>query len=414
MSATSPSGARRDRPLGIFYAGYTASMAADQIWLTTLGWSAAQLGDPLLTGLVLGAGTVPRAALMLVGGVLVDRVGIRVLALGTQIARVVGMAVAGLLAALFPDQWMPLLAVALVFGAISALNIPALASAPALLASPERLPRITAILQTGQRVATVVGAPVAGLLLASGGTVSAIVACAVLFAISLAAFYRTRLPEQQTSAEAAPPNLSGGIRYLRKDPVLRALLVCIAGLNIALMASLNVGLPLLVTERGWSASVFGLIEGCVGLGAVLGALAVIASRTPARPGRVALTLAAIQVPLLTCITYLDSPVAVALCAGGAGLALGPAAALFVGLVQARTQPSYIGRVVSVVNFISVGLTPIFYVVFSAITGITDLRSAFILAGAIQALAVAYGLMNTDLRSAGPSGTTDPNGKTGSA
>ncbi|WP_432052414.1 MFS transporter [Streptomyces xiamenensis] len=398
-SSTSTTGRLSDKPLGVYYAGYTASMTADQVWLTTLGWSAAQLGEPLLTGAVLGAGTLPRAALMLLGGVLVDRVGIRLLALGTQAARVLGMLAAAVLAMSFPDEWVPLFIVALVFGAISALNIPALAAAPALLAAPARLPRITAILQTAQRVATVIGAPVGGLLLATGGPVSATIACALLFALALAGFQRTRLPNRPATAAEERHRATDGFRYILSEPILRALLVTIACLNITIIGSFNVGLPLLVTDQGWPASAYGLIEGCFGLGAVLGAVAVVVTRTPLRPARAALLYAATQIPLLASLAYLERPAAVAITAAGAGLTLGPAGALLVGLVQALTDRSYIGRVVSIVNFVSVGLTPIFYLAFSAVAGSTGIRTAFLATGAFQAAIVVCGLCNRTLRTA---------------
>lgn len=279
-----------------FVTGYTFSMAGDQIWLTALGWSAAQLGKPILAGVVLGAGTIPRALLMLLGGSLVDRHGIRRLALATQIARVLAMAGATAAAAGAPHAWLPLLLVALVFGAIDAINVPALSAAPALMAPPDQLPRITGILQTAQRLATVAGAPAAGFLIAAGGTAVGTAACTALFALALAALVKAKLPERPEPSEQSANGAKGGIRYVLGQPVLTILIVTIACLNFTILGSFNVGLPLLVQHHHWTAGAYGVIEGSFGAGAVLGAAAVVLRRPTRRPAIVGLAWIAAQTP----------------------------------------------------------------------------------------------------------------------
>ena len=51
----------------------TISRGGDVAWYIGLAWTAAHVAGPAGAGLVLGIGTVPRAALSLVGGAYADR-----------------------------------------------------------------------------------------------------------------------------------------------------------------------------------------------------------------------------------------------------------------------------------------------------------------------------------------------------
>jgi MFS family permease len=66
-------------------------MAGDAAWLVAFAWTAATVADPATAGLVLGAGTLPRAVTALNGGALADRYDAR---------RVVMLANAGRIAVL--------------------------------------------------------------------------------------------------------------------------------------------------------------------------------------------------------------------------------------------------------------------------------------------------------------------------
>ena len=52
---------------------YAASAVGDNVYFLALGWAAQQVAAPAQVGLVMAAGAVPRAVLMLGGGVLADR-----------------------------------------------------------------------------------------------------------------------------------------------------------------------------------------------------------------------------------------------------------------------------------------------------------------------------------------------------
>ncbi|NEB56302.1 MFS transporter, partial [Streptomyces griseus] len=107
--------AHRDPNVLRWLGAYSASMIGDSIYFMALAWAAARTGSATGTGLVLAAGSVPRALLMLGGGVLADRLGPRRVVIGSDAAR--ALLVLGLAATLVltkPTVGV-LVAVALIF-----------------------------------------------------------------------------------------------------------------------------------------------------------------------------------------------------------------------------------------------------------------------------------------------------------
>lgn len=405
-------------PLRRFLGGYTASMMGDQMWVPILGWTAGQYGQPVVAGLLLSVGTVPRALLMLLGGTLVDRHGIQRLAAVTQAGRILTMLALAAMAAVgvVTHNWIALLVVALVFGAIDAVNIPALEAAPALIAEPDQLPRLAGLLQTVGRLASVAGAPLSGLLIAVGGVPAGAMGCALLFAVATAVLRRAGLPGRRTGTSGNLGTGTGGLRYIASNPVLRTLIVAIACLNFAIMSSFNVGITLLVKDHGWSAAVFGLFEGSFGAGAMVGAVIVVVSRPARRPALVALGWVAVQIPLLVALGFIGSVLWISVVSVLVGLTLGPASALLIGLAQVTTDRNYIGRVMSVVGFASIGLTPVSYLLFSLVADLAGIGTAFVAGGALELLvlvmlAVSPALRTTKLTGSVDGGEQQPSGGT---
>lgn len=151
--------AHRDANVLRWIAAYTMSMVGDSVYFMALAWSAARSGSPTQAGVVLAVGAVPRAVLMLGGGVLADRWGPRRVVIGSDAARclvILGIAATLLLTA--PGLW-PLIAVALVFGALDALFLPAVGALPPRITTHGQLARVQGLRGLGARVANVTGGP---------------------------------------------------------------------------------------------------------------------------------------------------------------------------------------------------------------------------------------------------------------
>ncbi|CAM5724588.1 Isochorismate synthase MenF [Streptomyces violaceorubidus] len=107
--------AHRDPNVLRWVAAYTASMVGDMVFFLALSWAAVQNGTPAQAGVVTAVSAVPRALLMLGGGVVADRLGPRRVVIGSDTVRCVTvLAVAAVLFATDPGLWLlALLAVAM-------------------------------------------------------------------------------------------------------------------------------------------------------------------------------------------------------------------------------------------------------------------------------------------------------------
>jgi MFS family permease len=382
---------------GRYLGGFGLSLLGDQIWFVALGWAASNLGDPLKTSLVMATASIPRAALILFGGTLADRRGPLQIAMASQALRVTVMIGTACAALVSNDIW-PLLAAALVFGVLDAAHMPAAAALPPQLLSRADLPAGQGIVQTLERVAGVAGAPAGGLIVAYGGLGLAATANAALFAAAWAVFSglgRTI----RTTAKTAPPPTEGtwramrdGLRYVTTQPEIGMILLVVTVLNLALAAPLNMGIALLAVRQGWGAAGFSWIISGFAAGAALGAMSLTAYR-PARQAAAGLLWVAagsICTAALPAFPNLMATISVAVLLG---VTSGPASALLLGLVQAKTQPNYLGRVMAMVTFSALGLVPVSYTVFGLLTDTAGLTGAFIACAVATAgtVAVAFSM-----------------------
>ncbi|MFD0593712.1 MFS transporter [Catellatospora coxensis] len=151
-----------------YLGGQAVSILGDQVWYVALSYSAVQLASPGAAGAVLAVSALPRLALLLFGGAIVDRYGPRRLMIGSDVARgAIALATAAL--ALAQPSVALLVVVALLFGLADALFLPAAGAMLPRLLSPAQLTGGLALSGLTARLALTVGAPLGGLLLPLGG-----------------------------------------------------------------------------------------------------------------------------------------------------------------------------------------------------------------------------------------------------
>ncbi|MFZ4274666.1 MFS transporter [Streptomyces arboris] len=403
-----PRPAHRDANVLRWLAAYTASLIGDSVYFVALAWSAQKVAGPAEVGLVMAAGAFPRALLMLGGGVAADRFGVRRIVLGSDAVRCfLILAVAAGVAVTAPALWI-LVALALAFGAVDALFVPAVGALPPRITTPDQLARVTGMRTLSMRVSQISGPPLGGLAMGLGGAPAAFAVAGALFALSLPLLLTVRLrplnmPDAGEAVDAAdvrsdPPapagawqDLLGGLLYLRRHPLIGPLIAVIAISELGLTGTLNVGMILLNGERGWGPSGYGWIISGFGAGATVGAvLLTVAGRLP----RAGLTLAGTL--LVGCVGAAAIalvpalPLAVAL-AAAVGLAMGVCGTLANALVQTAADPAYLGRVTSVVMLTSVGLAPMSYPVVGAAIGVWGSAPVFVGCGVFGSVGVVVAL-----------------------
>lgn len=407
LPAATPEPLRRNGPFTRYLGGFGLSLLGDQIWFVALGWAASRLDTPLQTSLVMAFATVPRAVLLLLGGTLADRHGALRVALASQSLRAAVMAV-GTLAVLATgsENITVLLAISVIFGALDAAHMPAAAALPPYLLAKTDLPAGQGAVQTLERTATIAGAPLGGFIVATGGLSAATAVNAAFFVMALIILrsLRTRIPSAAVTPTADPEtawqSLRGGLRYVTTEPTLWRILFTVTVLNLALAAPLNVGIALLASERRWSASSFSLILMGFAAGAVIGAVSVAARRSqPRTPAAAGLRWAAAgSLGVATIPLFPQLPATIA-AASFLGLTTGPAGALLLGMIQAKTESDYLGRVMALVTFSALGLMPVSIAVFGVLTDALGVTGAFLACAAALALSASLAYANRAVRTA---------------
>jgi len=395
--------AHRDGNVLRWLAAYTASMTGDSVYYIALSWAAVQNGTPAQAGIVMSVSALPRALLMLGGGVIADRLGPRRVVIGSDAVRCAAvLAVAALLFLTSPGLW-PLAVLGLVFGTVDAVFMPAVGALPARVTSRGQLTRVQGMRGLGIRFASVVGGPLGGLAVAAGGATAAFALAGVLIAISVPLLVAVRireLPADDTKAAGtAWHDLRAGLRYIRRHRVLAPLMLAIALGDLGFVGPLNVGLTLLADERGWGAAGMGWVLGGFGTGAgVASLLLAVRGRVP-HAGHVMAYACLSGAAAIGALAFVPGVVAAAGVALLIGLLAGLSGALCGALLQTQTDPACLGRVTAVSSLVSLGFAPLSMPLSAAAIGAWGTGPVFVTSALVCGLGGAVALCAPNLRRA---------------
>ncbi|MYW82691.1 MFS transporter [Streptomyces sp. SID8369] len=393
--------AYRDLNVLRWLAAYTASVMGDVVYFLVLSWSATRATGPSQAGLVIAAGALPRAVLMLGGGVLADRFGPHRVAVASDATRCVVILAAAVSVVLMPPSLWLLVPVALVFGVVDAVFMPAVGALPPRITAPEQLARVQGMRGLSIRLSNAVGPLLAGVALAAGGAAGAFATAGTLFALSLAVLLTVRvsaLPPTDRRA-AGRAELRDGLRYVRRHRVLAPLVAVIGLSEMCFSGPVAAGLVLLADERGWGAAGMGWIASAFSVGAAAAALLLTVRARVPRAGPVlsgALCVTAAGAVALGHAPALPSAVAFG---GLIGLANGVTATVTGALVQTETDPRYLGRVTSVTTLCSLGLAPVLFPLVGVTVAVWGAAMFFTVCGGICLVAALFSVSAPALRRA---------------
>ncbi|QDY11706.1 MFS transporter [Micromonospora sp. HM134] len=240
----------------------------------------ATTGSPAATGLTGAVATVPVVLGGALGGVLVDRIGYRRASILADVVSGLTVAAVPLLDATVGLPFWALLG--LVF-ASGLLDTPGQTARNALLpeaatAAGVPLERAVGWYEATERGARLVGAPVAGLLVTALGALPVLAVDAATFAVS-ALVVALLVPRSLRPAESTGPTGGGywrdfavGVRFLTREPLLRAVVLLVLVTNFFDATKSNVLLPVVADRDLGGATAFGLLVGAMGGGALVGSL----------------------------------------------------------------------------------------------------------------------------------------------
>jgi MFS family permease len=230
--------------------------------------------DPFIVSLVQVANSLPLFLFALPAGALADMIDKRRFILALEILYTVFSAVFALLVARHQVTPAALLWFIFVVGALGAIETPAWQAITPLLVPKPLLPSAVALNSVGVNISRVIGPALAGVIILSSGIAAPFWLNAVSNAGVIAVILWWR-PAAGTARTLPPEHLSGavraGLRYARYHRQLRATLARAAGFFLFASAYWAL-LPVLArTQLHGGATLYGVLLGVLGAGAVAGA-----------------------------------------------------------------------------------------------------------------------------------------------
>jgi MFS family permease len=388
----------RERNFRMLWAGSAISAVGDQFYLVALPWVVLQLtGSAVAVGTILMAVAIPRAALMLFGGALTDRISARKILMSTASARTLFVTVIGFLLWWHLLQLWELYVLGFFFGVADAFAWPAATTLLPSLVKREQLVAANSVFQTTGQLTTIVAPAPAGLAIKALGTAWAFFIDAISFLFIIAALWR--LPDPPKAGSAAKPpvwrSILDGISYVRRDVPLRSLMLVAAMLNFCISGPMGVGLPYLVKTKFGSAAAYGLLISAMAAGGLIGALLAgilkIKRRGLLLLGACVVISAGIASMGLLGHLWLIAAVLLLL-----GCSAGVANVHIAAWIQQRIDATVRGRVFSVLMLANFGLMPVSLAVAGLLIA-WNLKLMFLIAGASLLLITAFGASQKQVR-----------------
>jgi len=275
-TATSP--IWRPLALPVFRALWIASVASNVGTVmhdTAAGWLMTSLSrSAILVALMQTASSLPMFLLSLPSGALADVVDRRRLLMVTQAWMLAAAGTLGVLTVLHVTSPWVLLGLTFTMGLGNALNGPAWQAVTPELVAAEDLTAAVALGGAGYNLGRAVGPAIAGFIIAAAGSGAVFLLNAASFVGVLIVLSRwQRRPRQSLSpTERVMGAMRAGTRYVRHSLAMRAVLVR-AGVFILCGSALWALLPLLARHvLGLGSVGYGVLLGCLGAGAVAGAV----------------------------------------------------------------------------------------------------------------------------------------------
>jgi MFS family permease len=402
------------RDFRLLWIGEAVSSVGDQFALIALPWLALVLtGSPLALGGVMAVMAIPRALLMLLGGVSVDRFSPRRVMLASNAIRLVAVAILGGMVLTGGVQLWMLYAFALIFGVADAFFFPAQTSIVPELVEPDVLQRANGIVQGTAQGTVLVGPALAGVVIAAfGGSASTATAAGIgvallvdagTFLVSLVSLWliRPRTHVAQNTGSIVD-SIREGVRFVWASPSMRAMITVSLSANLLIVGPIEVGLPYIAyTRLPEGAAAFGIMIAAFGGGSLIGLAfgAMLPAPRPSRLGAVVVVPMAIAGLSLAALAAAHSTLVASLLTGVAGVALGYGNLLALTWIQGRIPPELMGRVMSVLITGSVGLVPVSSFIAGAAVEVS-LEATMLIGGGAMALLALGSLLSRPVRNLG--------------
>ncbi|MDJ0726780.1 MAG: MFS transporter [Prochloraceae cyanobacterium] len=394
----------------LLFLGETISIVGDQFYLVGLPWLTLQLTNSGISlGTVLMAAAIPRAILMLIGGVFSDRFSPRlVMIVGNSLRALLTILLTVIIALGATELWH-LYLFAILFGILDGFFIPATKSIVPKLVNKEYLVASNTLIELTNRLALLIGPALGGLLISVTNIQTA-------FAINAATFIFTTatllLIEDNSRSNAEIDiqknilskkifsliiGIGEGINYVLNNRPLKVILLVLVMLNFLILGPLQVGIPSLADSRFAGGPIaLGIMNSAWGGGGLLGTLMPqILPKIP-RLGIIMVTLASIQGFGLFLLGFIPNLLLASITIGILGLCSGFFTVLGIVWIQKQTPPEILGRVMSLGMLASFGIAP-FSLALAGLLADNNLTVLFTVSGGIMSIISLFFMTQATIR-----------------
>ena len=376
------------RDFRLLWGGQTISFVGDAAFIVALGWRVTDLtGKASSLGFVLALESLAMLTTLLWGGVLADRYSRRLLMIGSDLARVVVVAVFFALEVSGRLDLAAVLVLAACFGAADGFFQPAFGGIVPLVVEQPVLPSANSLLGVARQASAVVGPAIAAGLYGTAGPSTVWAIEAVSFLVSAAALWAAR----PRALEPAPrlgvgKELAEGFRYVISVPWIWTGIGAATIILMVAMSPYSALLPRVVQahyHRGVGS--YGLLFSAMAAGMVVGSLTW--ARWHPRRWRVAICFASFGINDIGIVVLALSPwypLAV-VAAVWRGLWIGVGVSSWMTLVTELVPGHLLSRVLSFDQFGSFGLTPVGFVLAGVAASSIAPTTVLAVGGALGAL-----------------------------
>ncbi len=383
-------GSLRYRNFRLLWTGNIATQAGYWMFGVAQGWlvlDMEQSNPALWLGVVGFANGLPLLLFSLFGGVLADRFDRKKLLLTYQICSTTFITIFAVLVTFHLVQIWHVLVIAFLFGSMMSLNIPLRQALVASLVEREDLLNATALNSVGFNSMRVIGPSLAGVLISTIGTLGVFWLMVVCYIWAMLWIVQMQIPPHEHTAhhERSPlRNLVDGLHFIRRDVNVLSLMLLSAIPTFFALPYLQL-VPLfarIIFQVG--ATGLGLMEGAVGLGALLASLIVATLGAVRRKGilLVGVTIAyAALVALFGISPSFPLSLFILFISGIAWSMLGSLGST---LVQITTPDEYRGRVFSVLS-LTFGMQPLGNLLIGSLAEALGAPIAVAIGGSLGAL-----------------------------
>ena len=253
--------------------GNGVNMLGSSIFIIGMGWTIAEVGGPKAYGMVFTAYFLGHLPLLLYGGMVVDRMPRRTVALISDVSQavLVLLAMVALMAGF--DVINTLLVITFLTGGAGAFSIPAIGALVPDLVEEEILPQANALRGVAMTAAWMLGPLIGGFTVENWGLEICLFLDVLTFLFSAVVLWTiAEIPIQRDKdAESLKEEVAEAWAFVKTQPWLLAGIVMFMIWHVG-DSAIEIGIPFIIENKGLGAKEFGIF-GAVGAGgAMIGSL----------------------------------------------------------------------------------------------------------------------------------------------